>query len=188
MHLLCLKVTCPQELFIVWRHVTFNTFMYLLTSKCTSHWSVMGMLNSIYCLVGLRTESSVSDEWLILLEGAHDQLDTAAASADAAAEICPWHSTCLARCSLLVIVGLAWWSSSNSWAAMWPVMYPAQTRLLLTPRFKTSLMSHAFNLTFGKTLIPSENEQCRSADANELSLNDALGNKGAGWYNLQLTS
>lgn len=111
------------------------------------------MFNKCVFLVGWRTESSVSDGWLILLEGAHNQWDTPVLFADVAAEIHSWHSTCFASCSPLVIVGFAW-QSSNSWAPLWSVMCQAQTCLLLTPRLETNQVSHAFNLTFGKAWIP----------------------------------
>lgn len=156
-HLLCLQMTCPQELYIVWRKVAFQHI-----NICIDQWICFILMRhrvcstNMYSLIGLRVESSVSAERLILLEGAHDQLDAPGVFTAAAGESYSWHCTCLASCSLLVIMGFSWWAS-DSWAALWSVTCQAQTHLFLIPRLKSNLMSHAFNLTFGKALIPSFN-------------------------------
>lgn len=99
-HLVCLKITCPQELFIVWRDLAIQ-YINIFIDK----WVYFTLLCNGVCLTninfpgGLRTESSVSDGWFILLEGAHDQLDTPVVSAVAAEGTCSWKSSCFANCS-----------------------------------------------------------------------------------------
>ena len=154
-HFLCLKRTCSQKLFIVWRYVAIqyiNIFIDRWVYFILIHNGVCS--TNIYFLGGLRTESSVNDGWPILLEAAHDQLDIPVVSAVDAGEICSWKSICFASCSLLIIVAFSCWSS-NSWAALWFIMCLDQTNLLLTPKLETNQMSHTFNLTIGKALIPS---------------------------------
>lgn len=56
MHLLCLKMTCPPELLIVWRPVTFNTFIYLLIGI------IMGII--IYLLPGWFKNCVISQWWM----------------------------------------------------------------------------------------------------------------------------
>lgn len=154
-HFLCLKMTCSQKLFIVWRYVAIqyiNIFIDWWVYFILIHNGVCS--TNIYFPSGLRTESSVNDGWPILLEAAHDQLDIPVVFAVVAGEIWTWKSIYFASCSLLIIVAFSWWSS-NSWAALWFITCLDQTNLLLTPKLETNPMSHTFNLTIGKALIPS---------------------------------
>lgn len=132
MHLLCLKMTCLQELFIAWRHVVFNTFMSLLISKFTFYESIMGII--IYLLPGWFKNWVISQWWM-----AHSfRRGTWPAGpfggvCRCCAEICSWHSTCLANCSLLTVVSFAWWSS-NGWAALWTLHVPSSDLFAPDPK------------------------------------------------------
>lgn len=62
MHRLCLKMTCPQELFIVWRPVTFDTLIYLLISIFAFYGSIMGII--IYLLPCWFKNWVISQWWM----------------------------------------------------------------------------------------------------------------------------
>lgn len=86
-------IYCMKRLAIQYINIFIDKWVYftlLCNGVCLTNINFPG---------GLRTESSVSDGWFILLEGAHDQLDTPVVSAVAAEETCSWKSSCFANCS-----------------------------------------------------------------------------------------
>lgn len=150
MHRLCLKMTCPQELFIIWRPVTFDTLIYLLISIFAFYGSIMGII--IYLLPCWFKNWVISQWWM-----AHSfrRSTWPAGHFSGACRCCSRKSAPDTALALQVVLSWPLWWSPNSWAALWPVMCRAQICSLLTPGFETNQMPHAFNFTFRKALISS---------------------------------